>query len=252
MPSLFQRRLFHTHFLLPGFMFFLIALILERTTLDIRLMDQLYHWSGGSWNFRDAWITRDLIHDGGRMLVALLVGILLVLLAGSFYIRQLQACRRGLWYLLASLISACLVINLLKELTHIDCPWDLIRYGGKFPYIRNFAAHPESFRTGACFPAGHASAAYAWFGSYYFAREYCPRWKPHALISVLLLGLVFGIGQQLRGAHFLSHDIWTLGLCWFIATLMYFLFFPSSLKTPPSMQPQEKCSVRPPQSQTAP
>ena len=39
-------------------------------------------------------------------------------------------------------------------------------------------------------------------------------------LHVLLLGLVFGIGQQLRGAHFVSHDVWTLGLCWFIATTL--------------------------------
>ena len=227
----FQSRLFHTHILLPGLMFVLAVLILELTTLDVRLMDQFYHWSGDSWRLRDAWITRNFIHDGGRMLVAILVGILLLLLAGSFYVSQLKTRRRGLWYLLASTLLAGLVINLLKEITHIDCPWDLLRYGGEFPYVRNFATHPESFRPGACFPAGHASAAYAWFGLHYFAREYYPRWKSHALIVVLLAGLVFGIGQQLRGAHFLSHDVWTLGLCWLIATLLYLLFFPGKKRS---------------------
>src|SRR5690606_20864867 len=83
----------------------------------------------------------------------------------------------------------------------------------------------RAFRYGACFPAGHASAAYAWFGFYYFAREYMPRWKWWALTAVCALGAVFGAGQQLRGAHFLSHDIWTLGLCWFIATGLYLLAF---------------------------
>jgi hypothetical protein len=58
------------------------------------------------------------------------------------------------------------------------------------------------------------------FGFYYFVRHYWPRWQWWALASVLLLGLVFGIGQQLRGAHFVSHDVWTLGLCWFIATTL--------------------------------
>lgn len=32
-----------------------------------------------------------------------------------------------------------------------------------------------------------------------------------------MLGLTFGITQQLRGAHFLSHDLWSAALCWAIA-----------------------------------
>ena len=29
----------------------------------------------------------------------------------------------------------------------------------------------------------------------------------------------FGGIQQLRGAHFLSHDLWTLGICWLVAVV---------------------------------
>jgi membrane-associated PAP2 superfamily phosphatase len=39
------------------------------------------------------------------------------------------------------------------------------------------------------------------------------------------LGLLFGISQQLRGAHFLSHDVWTAGICWATALLTYLLFW---------------------------
>ena len=44
--------------------------------------------------------------------------------------------------------------------------------------------------------------------------------------SVLLAGagLVFGSGQQLRGAHFLSHDLWSLAVCWFLALGLFCLF----------------------------
>jgi membrane-associated PAP2 superfamily phosphatase len=38
------------------------------------------------------------------------------------------------------------------------------------------------------------------------------------------LGLLFGFSQQLRGAHFLSHDLWTLAICWGTA-LGLFLWF---------------------------
>jgi len=43
---------------------------------------------------------------------------------------------------------------------------------------------------------------------------------------------VFGIGQELRGAHFLSHDLWSLAIAWTSASLLYYGFFlrPSGLK----------------------
>ena len=33
--------------------------------------------------------------------------------------------------------------------------------------------------------------------------------------------MMFGIAQQLRGAHFLSHDLWALMLCWLVALAMH-------------------------------
>jgi membrane-associated PAP2 superfamily phosphatase len=30
----------------------------------------------------------------------------------------------------------------------------------------------------------------------------------------------FGIAQQLRGAHFLSHDLWSFGVCWIVAQVV--------------------------------
>jgi membrane-associated PAP2 superfamily phosphatase len=32
---------------------------------------------------------------------------------------------------------------------------------------------------------------------------------------------VFGIGQQLRGAHFLSHDVATALICWLLSLGLY-------------------------------
>ncbi len=43
----------------------------------------------------------------------------------------------------------------------------------------------------------------------------------------LVAGLIFGISQQLRGAHFLSHDLWSLTICWLVALGFFYLFFVS-------------------------
>ena len=41
------------------------------------------------------------------------------------------------------------------------------------------------------------------------------------MASALVIGLVFGIAQQLRGAHFLSHDLWALMVCWLVALSLH-------------------------------
>jgi membrane-associated PAP2 superfamily phosphatase len=41
----------------------------------------------------------------------------------------------------------------------------------------------------------------------------------------IVVGLVFGFAQQSRGAHFVSHDLWSAMLAWFIALTLYAFAF---------------------------
>ena len=76
----------------------------------------------------------------------------------------------------------------------------------------------------ACFPAGHASAGYAWMALYFFFLATRPQWRWLGLAVGIVLGLLFGVVQQLRGAHFLSHDLWTAVICWSCALGGYLLY----------------------------
>lgn len=124
----------------------------------------------------------------------------------------------------ASALTSTLVVNLLKSVTHRDCPWDLVRYGGLKPYIGFFEQYPDAVDFGQCFPAGHASAGYCWFGLYFFIKHSFYPYKNFGLAFPITLGLIFGLDQQLRGAHFLSHDLWTAFICWAIAVLLFWVF----------------------------
>ena len=70
---------------------------------------------------------------------------------------RLAAWRRPLGYLALSGPLATGVVALAKTATAVDCPWDLLRYGGTHVYRGLFDAHPAA-AGGSCFPAGHASA----------------------------------------------------------------------------------------------
>lgn len=219
------EALLRSHVLWPLLVFIGVSFALELAGIDLGVADWIYHWSGDTWSLQDSWVTRELIHDGGRTLIGVMIVVVILLYGGTWLFPALRTSRRGLSYLVVSTLTAALVINVLKQITHVYCPWDLQRYGGQFAYTGMFDFDSWSTRQGACFPAGHASAGFAWFGLYYLAREYRSGWQWPIFGCVMLLGLVFGTGQQLRGAHFISHDWWTAGLCWFIATGFYLLFF---------------------------
>ena len=41
------------------------------------------------------------------------------------------------------------------------------------------------------------------------------------LRAALATGLLFGLAQQLRGAHFMSHTLWSAWVCWMMAWTLY-------------------------------
>lgn len=213
-----------THLFLPLIVFTLLICLDAAFGMDLRWADTLYGWQGGSWVFRDSWLTENFLHTGGRNFSVLLALLLLAVIAASYVVEKLKALRRGLWMVFFAALGSTLLVSLLKSLTHQVCPWDLSRYGGLQPLLSFFQSYTVNADVGGCFPAGHASAGYSWFGVYFFARQYAYRWRFHALIFPIGLGLIFGFDQQLRGAHFLSHDLWTAAICWLLAAAMSMLF----------------------------
>ena len=188
--------------------------------VDRWIADHLYQLEGHQWLWKDAWLTKQFIHlDGKRLSVAAGVSTA-VISAVSWSSSRWSRVRGSATYLLLSVSLATLIVSLLKRLTGMDCPWDLIPYGGPRPYIGLF-----SFRHGlaasGCFPAGHASAGYAWVALYFAAASIKPGWRWCGLAIGLFFGAVFGISQQVRGAHFLSHDLWALAVCWYTALALY-------------------------------
>jgi membrane-associated PAP2 superfamily phosphatase len=206
------------HYLIHPSLFFVLAFfVVEISSFDLIFSDLLYELQGGSWKYKESWLLEDFLHSGGRTASGLVGLVLLLAIAASFSLSFLRERRRSLIYLFVSALTGALVVSMLKRYTHMDCPWDLSRYGGTLDYLRLFDSSSSSEGSGQCFPAGHASAAYCWFGLYFLAKVYCPKRQRLALVSVILLGMVFGLTQQIRGAHFISHDIWTAWICWISA-----------------------------------
>ena len=202
-----KRRLADLYVTLAG-----LALLLawDLSGLDLAVMRALADDEQG-FAWRQHWLTAQLIHGGGRVAGWLLIGLLAVNVARPLWAGPSRAER---WRWLAVTALCLLGVPALKQISHTSCPWDLAEFGGWAAYVSHWQFGVGDGGPGRCFPSGHATAAFAFFSGWFALREYRPRAARRWLVGVLLLGVVYGGGQTLRGAHFPSHSLWTAWLCW--------------------------------------
>jgi membrane-associated PAP2 superfamily phosphatase len=56
---------------------------------------------------------------------------------------------------------------------------------------------------------------------YFLLRDRSRRVARWALASAIAIGVAFSIGQEARGAHFLSHDLTSAAIVWFVQLALY-------------------------------
>ncbi|MCX7557359.1 phosphatase PAP2 family protein [Xanthomonadaceae bacterium JHOS43] len=198
----------------------MVCWILQHTGADLWVADRLFLWQGKHWAARNAWWATDVLHSGARKLAIFCWIVLLLAWLASSRSRLPAQWRGSLGYLVSTLPVSNVVLGMLKRFSGVDCPWDLLRYGGTREFLPIFSGQASGDPPGACFPAAHAGIGYAWVALWFALHGARPAWRYTAMGMALALGALFGVTQQLRGAHFLSHDLCSLTLCWLVAALM--------------------------------
>lgn len=222
------------HAVLPALALAVLSYLLMQRGLDFQVADALYGLQGGAWRFQKTYLAENLIHIAGRNISVLAWLAVAVAWGASHCSKAGQSWRRPLLYLMLASLAGVALSSGLKATSNMDCPWDLARYGGAREFFGLLQSRPAHLPRGGCFPAGHASAGYAWLSLYFFLGQVWPRYRWHGLALGAFAGLLFGVSQQLRGAHFLSHDVWTAALCWFAALGLHALMLAERAKPLPS------------------
>lgn len=127
---------------------------------------------------------------------------------------------RGRAQLAVTVLASVLAVSLVKTSSQTSCPWDLQAFGGVARYVSHWRWGVGDGGPGKCFPAGHASAAFAYVGGWFVFRRSAPAVAWGWLAVAVLAGLALGIGQQMRGAHYMSHTLWTAWICWTVGFLI--------------------------------
>lgn len=180
----------------------------DSTGLDLTLA----RWFGGAGGFawRDNWWLTTVVHEGGRAAAFALAAWLVL----KLLLRPRDPDRARNAWLLATAIGGMLLVSVIKRQSQSSCPWDLQPFGGHVAHVSHWLWGLSDGGPGHCFPAGHASAGFAWLAGWFAWRDRHPRRARAWLVGALAVGLLLGLAQQARGAHFASHTLWTAWLCW--------------------------------------
>jgi len=222
------REFWRWHAWWPLLGFVLVFGLLEVFSLDRAFATEWYfNVNSGEWLGAGAgdWWARGLLHTGGGWLVRAIGALALVTWALSFRVEHLRDWRRAAGFVVLAMALSTGIVGVLKAVTNVDCPWDLIGFGGHNPYVALFADRPDALPHAKCFPGAHASSGFALVCFYFVLRDRSARLARWALASAILVGVAFSIGQEARGAHFLSHDLTSAAIVWFAQLGLYAWMF---------------------------
>jgi len=193
-----------------------LLLAWDASGLDLPMARWFGDASGFAW--RENWFVVDVLHNAAQRLGW--IWLLGMALAVFWPVGVLRALNRGERAgMVGGTLLALLAIIWMKLASHTSCPWDLAEFGGTAHYVSHWAWGVQDGGGGHCFPGGHASTGFALMAGYFGLREKAPRAARLWLLAAVATGFGLGLVQQARGAHFMSHNLWTAWICWTVTGL---------------------------------
>lgn len=246
----YPTQFWYLHLVLPVLMALLLAFVYPASGVDAWLTAMFYDAHHLTFPLRSDWFLERIMHQGLKDLMVLISLVTLALwllglrvfISAANYLRlslgfKLESHpkanwliiyhRQFLWVFIAMLISTS-AISILKHSSEHACPWDLLLYGGSKALIPLFGQLPLGVAAGHCFPGGHASGGFALMAFYFAFRDTVPKLAKAGLVVAIFFGSAMGWAQMMRGAHFMSHSLWTAWIVWMILLGVYLLWSPQS------------------------
>ncbi|WP_082536844.1 MULTISPECIES: phosphatase PAP2 family protein [unclassified Roseateles] len=213
----------------------MVVLAWDASGLDLVVAHQLGDARG--FAMRDAFWARTLLHDALRWLEA----AAWLLLGADAMRRQRPAFGPSRGQRRRALLGGVLTLLLvpaLKSISSSSCPWSLVPFGGSAPWVSHWNWLLADGGPGHCFPSGHSAGVFAFCSWLWLWRPWRHdlgvRW-PVACATLFGFGLLASFTQWARGAHFVSHSLWSAWLC---ASLTWVL-----ARAPGAMLPMKRAFV---------
>ena len=179
-----------------------------------------FYLPGQGWFQRNAQPWRWLYQYGT------IPGIVLTVLSLIGAVISFLKCPESDWHryfmlvLLTSILAAGLLINgVLKPYWGRPRPTQIHEFGGKYSYRNAF--DPGIPGKGKSFTCGHCTMGFLFVSLVYFRRKSSVlAWTGG--IAGLTFGGLISAARVVQGAHFVTDCIWSLGIIWMVATVLYY------------------------------
>ena len=197
-----------------------LLLLLDPSGLDFAI-ERLFYQPGQGFIGKHSFWLEDILHDRAKQLVIVFGVLAIIGFVISLLPTRFRVWRRSLGFLVLALGISTSVVTPLKALTAVHCPWSLSEFGGTETFTPLLSERAATESPGRCWPGGHASSGFSLLALFFLLRDKRPRSARVALVFALRLGALFSLGRMMQGAHFLSHNLWTLLFDWTICLLCY-------------------------------
>lgn len=187
---------------------FLLVWVSRNGVLDFAVSRFFFDPASGGFPLRDVALFAVLGHAGLKWLV---LSIWASAAVAAVFMRE---WRSPLLFFCLTVALTTLAVALLKMASTHSCPWDLRGFGGAADWFPLFD-RTASPGPGHCWPGGHAAGGFSLLAGYFAVRCHHRTAACFVLAAALGLGVLMSWVQIARGAHFLSHNLWSLWLAWF-------------------------------------
>jgi len=219
--------------------FTLIAsvIIFEFTELDIIFQRLFFHIPNQTWivesidNLQTGnGVFQLIFYDSARVLF---FSITLSLLFSLIFLRNFNWVKNNQIELIIVVTSCILIplsVSLVKNISQIPCPNQLLIFNGNFQNISLFEVINTNFFNRdiidsnsqksfpGCYPAGHSSGGFALLSIIFLFKK--PFSKIITLFGVMVFAWSISIYKISIGEHFLSHSITSMFIAWLMILII--------------------------------
>ncbi|MBF7682577.1 phosphatase PAP2 family protein [Acinetobacter sp. B5B] len=178
----------------------------------------------GQYSYRDNPYLISLGHDGLKYIVICVAVAHLMVFLYLKVTKKNPVLQKICLMVLLSMVCSVSCIAVLKSTSEHACPWSMVS-----THLGMIQWSQDIHTSAKCFPGGHASGGFSLIILFFAYRIDYPKIARTGLIFALTLGCLMSLVQMMRGAHFLSHNLWSLWWSWLIALVVYKLFLTFSL-----------------------
>ncbi len=217
------------------------TIVISHFNLDIKLQQKFY--DPGS---KEVWFQKDypawyFAYHYGTLPAILLTVFALIIFISSWAVHRFKKFRKMcLLIILTAAIGPGIIINgVLKDHWGRPRPRQVKEFGGQWEF-KEIRQHGIPGK-GKSFPCGHCSMGFLFIVLYYSFK------KKNQVFAYSCLGFSFAYGSFMsaariaQGGHFLSDAIWSGGLTYLIASILYYdiLKIPTEAEKSPISQNSE-------------